>query len=344
MMYQKCRVALLAVFLSCICLPLAHAHSRWSCPEPRSPSTSIKDGPCGDETNNFSASQEVVEIAPGPLRVVFEESIYHTGAPFRISLSGDGTDTSPCSLLDHIPHSDGAPRPTFRDESTYTQYAVTIDIPDVNCERCSLHLSNPMTDKIGSAGSPTGIGCTDPDGTCFSVYYSCTKPFRILGSSSAMPRSEYQCQYDSESGPEDWPASWIGDSGEFVDASIPGVYRRESSRWNAIDFTLESAPMRYRQDAGGLCGNGVGPGDGGNLSNQDSIGDPRPSQPTATAEEENIIEEELGLSQRPSPPDAPAVYQNPEPPSTKSASYPRKPCAACISTSIIGLFVNAYAF
>ena len=255
MMHLKSSYAGYILTFPFIYLPVVSAHSRWSCPEPRSPSTSIKDGPCGDDTtNNFVSSGDTAEIRPGPLRVLFEESIYHMGAPFRISLSGDGTDAEACTLLDHIPHNDLAVRPNFRDDSTYTQYAVTIDIPDVNCERCSLHLSNPMTDKIGDAGSPFGIGCTDPDGTCFSVYYSCTKPFRIIGTSSATTRSQYQCPYDAGSGPVDWPTSWIGDNGESVDASVPGVYRRESSIWNENDFTLETAPMRYREDAGGLCG------------------------------------------------------------------------------------------
>ena len=76
-------------------LPLASAHSRWSCPEPRSPYTDIKQGPCGDETNNFDDSflattgdGSILEIYPGLMHVTFEESISHTGAPFRISLSG----------------------------------------------------------------------------------------------------------------------------------------------------------------------------------------------------------------------------------------------------------------
>jgi len=129
-----------------------------------------------------------------------------------------------------------------------------------------------MTDKIGSDGSPSGVGCTDPNGTCFSVYYSCTKPFRIAGSSSAVKRSDYQCPYDSGSGPEDWPKVWIGDDGESVDASEPGVYRRESSIWNANDFTLETAPLRYRQDVGGLCGNNLNDGE------HDNDGTPKPSR------------------------------------------------------------------
>lgn len=66
-------------------LPSALAHSRWKCPGPRSTSTDIKEGPCGDDYNVFDAS--TIEIQPGPLQVIFEESRHHTGAPFRISLS-----------------------------------------------------------------------------------------------------------------------------------------------------------------------------------------------------------------------------------------------------------------
>ena len=245
-------------------------HSRWKCPEARSPSTGIKNGPCGGETNDFDLDQQqpLIEIKPGPLRVIFEESIYHTGAPFRISLSGDGSDDTSCVLLDHIPHNDLSPRPSFFDETTFTPYVITIDIPDVSCERCSLHLSNPMTDKIGSAGSPTGIGCTDPDGTCFSVYYSCTKPFRIVGT---VPREEYEC-LDNAGFPPDWPTQWTGDGGSVVDTLEPGVYRRQSSIWSITDYTLETAPLRYRQDAGGICGE------------KDVDAGPSTSLPTALAE------------------------------------------------------------
>ena len=69
-------------------LPWTTAHSRWACPEARSPDTGIKTGLCGDETEDFDADDNtILEIAPGPMRVTFEESVHHTGAPFRISLS-----------------------------------------------------------------------------------------------------------------------------------------------------------------------------------------------------------------------------------------------------------------
>ena len=226
-------------------------HSRWKCPEPRSPSTGIKSGPCGDETNNFS-NELGLEIKPGPLRLIFEESIHHTGAPFRISLSEDGSDDSSCVLLDHIPHNDCC-IPSYLDESTYTPYVITVNIPNVICDKCSLHLSNPMTDKIGDGGSPSGIGCTDP-GTCFSVYHSCTKPFRILGdvNNDAVLRSEYDCNSDAVNG--DWPKSWMGDNGESVDASTPFLYRRESASWSSLDYTLHAVSSQYTKDAGGICG------------------------------------------------------------------------------------------
>ncbi len=235
---------------------LAHSHSRWECPAPRSSSTGIKDGPCGSQPlNTYETDTATDEIKPGPLRIIFEESIHHTGSPFRISLSSDGTDADACVLIDHVPHNDCC-QPEFFDESTYTKYVLTIEIPNVTCERCSLHLSNPMTDKIGSDGSPSGIGCTDPDGSCFSVYYSCTKPFRIVGDENAVQRNDYSCP-DWRSTNENWPLAWVGDNGEDVDVTTSGVYRRESSTWSEDDFTLTTVPNKYRQDAGGLCGEEV---------------------------------------------------------------------------------------
>ena len=167
----------------------------------------------------------------------------------------DGSDDGSCVLLDHIPHNDCC-RPSLSDPTSYTPYTITINIPNVSCERCSLHLSNPMTDKIGYNGSPTGIGCTDP-GTCFSVYHSCTRPFRIVGNTSeeggsAVPRSQYTCP-SLQSINEDWPTVWTGGDDKEVDASTPGLYRRESSVWSTDDYTLTTVPDRYREDAGGLC-------------------------------------------------------------------------------------------
>ena len=217
------------------------AHSRFDCPTARSQDIGIKGpAPCGSDNGDFSGTP--LTIAPGPLTITLSEGVAHRGAGWRISLSGDGDDSTQCPLLDHIPH-DETSRPTYRQEETYHQLHITIEIPDVSCERCSLHMSNPMTDKIGGDGSPSGIGCTEP-GTCFSVYYSCTQPLRITGST---PRGQYSCPGGF---PADWPTSWTGDGGAPVAATTAGTYRRESARWE--DGWLLDAPPRYRQPAG-MC-------------------------------------------------------------------------------------------
>jgi hypothetical protein len=113
-----------------------------------------------------------------------------------------------------------------------------IDIPNVACERCSFHLANPMTDKEGLKGNPTGKGCTDPFGDCTTVYHSCTIPIKINGT---IPRAEYQCPNRN---PMDWPTTWIGDYGISVNASQMGVYRRESGHWE--NSFLMNVPQRYR--------------------------------------------------------------------------------------------------
>jgi hypothetical protein len=64
---------LLFAFVLLICLPSKSlSHSRWQCPEARSPLTDIKSGPCGEQTGDFSG--EPIEIKPGPFRVMWEES------------------------------------------------------------------------------------------------------------------------------------------------------------------------------------------------------------------------------------------------------------------------------
>ncbi len=52
----------------------------------------------------------------------------------------------------------------------------------------------------------------------------------------------------------DWPTVWEGDNGVSVDATVPGLYRRESSSWSEVDFTLTTVPVDYVKDAGGICG------------------------------------------------------------------------------------------
>ena len=103
-------------------------------------------------------------------------------------------------------------------------------------------MSNLMTDKIGGDGSLSGIGCTEP-GSCFSVYYSCTQPLRITGST---PRGQYSCPGGF---PADWPTS--GRATAARQSPPPRQARTAASlRWE--DGWLLDAPPRYRQPAG-MC-------------------------------------------------------------------------------------------
>lgn len=253
---------------SCTYFLLASAHQRWSCPTPRSPDTGIKNAVCGNEENDFGQNlidpknNDKLVLSPGPFTVVFEESIPHAGAPTRIALSADGSDKweDSCVLLDHIPHDENS-KPAFGDDSTYHQFWITVEIPDITCDACSLHLGNPMTDKIGADGAISGKGCTDPYGSCFSVYHSCTKTFKIKGSSTAVSRNNYVCPYpksiSSSYAPSGWPESWLApNTNDLVSANNPGLYRRESAKWSCgtgctlgKENWIVDVPGKYSVDA-----------------------------------------------------------------------------------------------
>lgn len=248
---------------ACVLVIGVSGHSRLNCPEPRSPETSLKSGPCGtadDDGADYFAATDAIEVSPGPFTISWQESISHIGAPWRISLSGDGDDLNDvCILVDHVPHNDLSD-PQFDNEETWTLYNLTITIPDVDCAKCSIHIANPMTDKIAEAKYYDGVGCCDPnDGVtcsdsttpaaCSSVYHSCSVPLRITGST---PRSEYTCP----GSPKNWPSTWDGtsdpeqDPPPSVDVTAYNVYRQESGTW--VDRQLQDVDSEYREQAG-IC-------------------------------------------------------------------------------------------
>jgi len=145
----------------------SQAHFRLRCPTPRNANTGLKTGPCDVDTGNFSGP--AITLAPGLNTISWEESVGHLGAPYRIVLSQENNDAEVCVLLDHIPHNEDS-KPNINDPSTYVRYYVNVNIPDVKCDKCSIHMAFPMTDKILK-----GSYCTDPQGTnpCASVYHSC---------------------------------------------------------------------------------------------------------------------------------------------------------------------------
>lgn len=113
-------------------------------------------------------------LSPGWVTFTWEESITHAGSPFRIAIL-DETETARVVLLDHIPHNDKS-APDRNDESTYVPYKISVNIPDVQCDKCSLQLLYVMTDKTVKCGTPVCYynpddaackGSTDPNAaTC----------------------------------------------------------------------------------------------------------------------------------------------------------------------------------
>ncbi len=82
---------------------------------------------------------------------MWEESIEHRGSPWRFAISiNDDSNYESHILLNHIPHNDGEGPRTSRN---YLFYALTLEIPDIDCPSCSLQMINPMTDKISGGGT-----------------------------------------------------------------------------------------------------------------------------------------------------------------------------------------------
>jgi len=237
---------------------LVAGHGRWKCPPPRDANdvngdhitfdnTANKYAACGPQSGNWGFGI-VTNLTPGWTTLSWEESVSHKGAPFRIAIL-DGTETARVVLLDHIPHNDNS-APSKDNESTFTLYQMSVNIPDIQCDKCSLQFLYLMTDKTVNCGIPTCYynatdaackGSTDPDATtctgapnsnvctqeneCFSNYHSCTD-VTISGSNSID-----KFAFDSQ--PEDWPFK----SSQML------YYGSESGTWSGS--WLSGIPSNY---------------------------------------------------------------------------------------------------
>lgn len=232
----------------------ANAHGRWVCPPPRDAlddsgahipfvNTGNKVGPCGPKSGQFGFG-EVTKLSPGWTTVSWEESVFHKGSPFRLAIL-DENEVARVVLLDHIPHND-ASTPTPGVETSYTRYSMSVEIPDIKCDKCSLQFLYFMTEKTAACGIPTCFynaddsackGSTDPDaatcggapnsdvcvqeGECFSNYHSCAD-ITISGTES-LDSFEFDGQ------PADWPFKsekmlyYTAESGEWTDGLLQGV-------------------------------------------------------------------------------------------------------------------------
>ena len=265
------------VFLSHLLLFIhfspVESHSRWKCPAPRDANdadgqhitfdnTGNKDGPCGPNTGTIYGYNGITPLSPGAQTFVWEESIAHKGAPYRINLLNKGGEIV-ATLLDHIPHDDSAH--TTMKERFYTPYKMTIDIPDVQCDECSLQLLFVMTDKTTACGTeycnyyadddncighvdpnegvctgavPTSGPCAHAD-TCFSVYHSCID-VKLSGS---VPLDSFK---GGNIQPSDWPYK----------ANPNSNYTSEATEWK--DNWIVGVPDHFTKEAGkDLCPSSV---------------------------------------------------------------------------------------
>jgi len=193
------RIACLLFFVS-----LTYGHIRFGWPTARNQNTGIKGPyPCGPDAF-WGAGQATTTLNPGKVVVTLQETINHHGAPFRIALSpNDDTHYDQYILLDHVPHND-AWGPNYGMDNP-KGYTLEINIPDIDCPKCSLQVLELMTDKLPK----TNKCCTYPNRTtelCPSVYHSCAN-VQILGK---IPIPQFTYSYTGPCGPyTQVSATWL---------------------------------------------------------------------------------------------------------------------------------------
>lgn len=212
-----------------------NCHERLVCPRPESTNSGIKSGPCSDENNPFEANY--MDIVPGPMTIRFEETIYHKEAPTIVSLNEYGKSDATCLLLDHIPHNDAAKMDLGPDcwISGYpigrcpAQHYLTVNIPDIKCDRCFLQVISVMLDKYRPEEAP----CFQQDmgnNNC-STYYSCAN-VKIRPTSQGSQRSIDSCSSEYKNNLiGQWPYRPVN---EYISSVFKGPTGAEGSFYHDI--------------------------------------------------------------------------------------------------------------
>jgi hypothetical protein len=245
----------------CANIRIVSAHGRWKCPPPRdtndengkhikSDNTGNKYPACGPESGKWGFGT-VTTLQPGWTTFTWEESVNHNASPFRIAIL-DENEKLVTVLLDHIPHNQNT-QPVLGVEKTYAPYKMSINVPDIQCDKCTLQFLYVMTDKSVGCGIPTCYynpddaackGSTDPaaptctgapndnvcvqENECFSNYHSCSDVV-LTGS---IPHT----QFAQDSQPEDWPYNSKHMTMQYYGAEI--------GDWSA-DAWLQGLPANY---------------------------------------------------------------------------------------------------
>ncbi|GFN99005.1 hypothetical protein PoB_002551100 [Plakobranchus ocellatus] len=214
----------------CIFLILAQtrAHVRFVCPRPTSPESNLESSSITNTVCPLKEGSTITDVEPGLFTVRFEETRFMKGAPFRILLV-DNREVSPdvsnstntasldeegdplsCLLLDHIPHNDHAiiSDTCMKKGNEYplgvceeSSYYITIRIPDVTCEDCSLVLQqidvlpdHAVCDLNQRNGSTSN---------CF-IFSSCAR-VRIRATEAGQGSDLRACGNYLQNIPGDWP-------------------------------------------------------------------------------------------------------------------------------------------
>lgn len=238
---------MLYFYLILYTIPFVNGHARWKCPPARDfnnqngvhisfDNTGNKNGPCGPFSGiKYWGMNGIRHLTPGYMTLIWEESISHKGSPFRLAIL-DKNENVLSILLDHIPHWNNA-KPNMLDESSYVPYKMTVTIPNIKCEQCSLQLLYIMTDKTTLCNidyctyypdesacsghldnSPKCFGASSDlpcsrNNTCFSNYHSCSD-ISINNTTTQQVQIQPQnwpyrnlTKYTQESG--DWGNGWL---------------------------------------------------------------------------------------------------------------------------------------
>jgi len=152
----------------------AHAHLTMDEPEPRYPSTEQKDGPCGRDGGERTDSVTVAE--PGStITIRWNEYIDHP-SHYRVAFDVDGDDDFVDPVCLENCDDRRQPAMVWADDETGNvlldfiedrtgggDYEVSVTLPDVECERCTLQLIQVMYDKrpYVSGGNDIYYQCAD---------------------------------------------------------------------------------------------------------------------------------------------------------------------------------------
>ncbi|GFR67499.1 hypothetical protein ElyMa_001999000, partial [Elysia marginata] len=209
-------------------LVFGRAHVRLVCPQPTSSDSNRESNLYMMSTvcpNEEDAT--ITDLEPGLFTVHFEETKFIKGSPFRIVLidnkgnkdiafnSDNKTESleeesKSCLLLDHIPHNDHAiiSDVCLKKGNEYplgicaeSSYYITVRIPDVSCEDCSL--------VVQQVDVPTKNAVCDLNqgnstvGNCY-LFSSCAR-VRIRPTDEGKGNDLSACENYLENIPGDWP-------------------------------------------------------------------------------------------------------------------------------------------